>query len=342
MKLEVRLFRFNKERDYLPAYPPFHYRPQSGQTLLDLLIDHQNSNPLFLCDLACVPGVRVNGTGLTLTTPLEKIVQQMGTDLVIELLDTRLATQDLLIDTRDFERPLALLPDLITQSDRDLYHQHLIAYYSSPVRRFNPHYQGEAFFMVAEALLERHPQARDRILKTIACPEGGVWYYCGVRGTLLEGYEPIDAAIERLQLAASDWRPKGAPMACGYTPLQAEGLERFSDRRVALCLDGGPFGTAADATLYSAALSQAGARVVGEHPFAPTGSHLADLNPEVAFAMAASVMRAAMDAGAELLCCAHKESADFLITQKRAITRAAGQPLDLEVLSLEATQQAAA
>jgi hypothetical protein len=342
VKLEVRLFRFNKEHDYLPSYPPFYHRARQSESLLDLLEHHRSKNPLFKCDFTRVYGAKVNGVAMPLATPLGEIVNQLGRDLVIEPLDTRRALHDLVIDTDDFEKPLALFAELIQESDRDFYHRYLLAYYASPMRAINPDYQGEALFMLAERLLERHPEQRGRILRTIACERGGIWHYSGLNGVLWADKESIDATIERLQLAASDYRPKGAAMVCGYEPLTTATLAGFANQRVALCLDGGPFGAVADAAFYVAALDQAGARVVGKNPFAPTGAYLPDLDPQRAYALAASVLRAAMDAGADCLCCAHQESADFLNTHRRAIARAAGQPIDIEIRTLQYSEQMAA
>lgn len=337
MKLEIRLFRFDAQHDYLPFYQPFLFKAQEGQTLADLLSLHAQNDPLFAFEPSKCEQVAVNKMGVDINTPLETIAAKAGRDLVIEPVAPDRAVLNLQIDTADFDEKFARFAELTDAGDRAYYRGFLAATYLSPLRKLTAAYAGEAFFMLAARLLERHPDQGERILKLVGQEENGLFLYPGMAGRLLEGGEAIDQAVLGLQkrVEAANLAPRGARAGLAFNPQNALTLEALAGQKLALSLETGPFGPALEPLAYEAAFKNNGCAVARfENPMRISGAHLAALAPDTARKAAAGLLLEAMDQGAQTLLCACDEVAAFLKTQSKAIAREAGQPIDMPIVSL--------
>ncbi|MDR1451533.1 MAG: hypothetical protein LBI57_04275 [Helicobacteraceae bacterium] len=336
MRIEARIFRFNAEHDYLGVYQPFIYRANESATLLDLLHSFKQSDPLCSMRLDNVKGVKANGLGARLDSPLSAFAKKNGDTIVVEPLVSERAVLDLECDRRDFEDKIGVLEEFCDESDREYYDEFYIAYAVSPMRSLNDAYLGEALFMLADRLIGKDPSNAIAIAKRIACLEGGVFCFAGLNGALLNGAAHITKTIERLWTLSASFAPKNVGGE-RYAALQAADVSRFSGKKTAIATDCGAFAAAPDIEYYEKILIASGAEVLRlPNPSRFSGARVANLLPSVALQAARDLTLEAVDLGADTLACVADETAKFLTSALASVKRAAGREIDITIASCAA------
>jgi succinate dehydrogenase / fumarate reductase iron-sulfur subunit len=176
-EVNFKVFRFNKDEDYLPYYEDYKMEVTSEEVVLDILNrikwDHDGS---FSYRRSCRHGIcgtcaiKVNGRStLACKESLNTLVEYFGNDLVIEPLSTKRAVKDMIIDKGDFwEKNDAIHPYLISHidehpemecavtpeqanelNDADLCIQCGACHYACPVMEINEDFFGPAAFAKA-------------------------------------------------------------------------------------------------------------------------------------------------------------------------------------------------
>jgi succinate dehydrogenase / fumarate reductase iron-sulfur subunit len=108
--LTFKIFRFNKETDYLPTYKTYEVEVTSDELILDVLnkvkweqdgsLSYRRSCRHGICG-AC--GVKVNGKSIIACKEnVFKLVELFGEELTIDPQDTTAAVKDLIIDKAPF------------------------------------------------------------------------------------------------------------------------------------------------------------------------------------------------------------------------------------------------
>ncbi len=202
--ITFKVFRFNTETDYLPAYKEYQMEVTSEEVVLDILnrikwefdgsFSYRRSCRHGICG-ACA--VKVNGKGvLACKERMNDIIDSFGTELTIEPVSTKRAVKDMIVDKSDFwEKHDAVKPYLVSDIDEhpkeeslvtpeqaealleaDLCIQCGLCHYSCPAIEENDEFFGPAAFAAAyrfnadvrdEGTLER--------LDTVNQPGAGVW-----------------------------------------------------------------------------------------------------------------------------------------------------------------------
>lgn len=324
MTVEIIVFRFNARFDYLSSYKPYVIQVKKDQTLLEMLMAVKERDPLFICDLERVDGVRLCGWGARLDVKAVDIVSRFGKSFVVEPLDTKRAVLDLEIDSSDFDAKLSLFDD-ITSEDARLYNQYKIAHYLSPMRELNPDYLGEAVFMLADWRIRNSRGDISDILRRICDEKNGIFSFCSLHRSLLSGAHAIALNVRTLQEMAIELgvAPKGAKAGALWTPSVWK-LPPLEGKTVALLLD-------ETADLPSLEAKLPGVKVIALKN-SISGAEIDDLLPEIAVKAGARLLLEAQESGAEALLCSAREAAEFLRRNYRAIARACSQPLDIPVL----------
>lgn len=295
MKLEIRLFRFNAKHDYLPSYQPFIYRAGDDETLLDLMNNHKKNDPLFLCNLSNVYGVKVNGYACRLETKLKDLADKLGKDFRIEPLDTARATLDLEIDTTDFDEQLQVFSSFIDGSDSNFYNQLITYHYASKVRRIDSNYLGAAGFALASRLLEKNPSNREKLFEI--AKNGKICSYEGVK-TVFGDTVNIDSMIINLQ-SQMGIAPKT------NTIFQAGKLAKVEGKNIAVISDEN-----IDLAPYLDLIRSSGATAIKLDPDTNAGSKI--LDPSIAKTLAKEAITHAFDRGSDAVVCADQLTYDFL------------------------------
>ena len=171
-KLSFKVFRFDRESDYLPTYKTYELEVKPGEVVLDILNrikwEHDGS---FSYRRSCRHGicgscaVKVNGKAtLACKDRVSDLVEIFGEELTIEPQDTKRAIKDMVIDKSNFwqkynsvepylkatidEAPQKenLVPPAVADriDDADYCIQCGNCYYSCPAVEVNPAYIGPA------------------------------------------------------------------------------------------------------------------------------------------------------------------------------------------------------
>ena len=117
MKLEISLFKFDKNSDYLPYYTKHFLKIENEKNILDILNTINKSAKLGFTDSADFDLV-INGVYVKASITLEEVVKNFGKDLTIEPISIRRAYDDLLIDDNDFKEKIKILKDLVQPEDK--------------------------------------------------------------------------------------------------------------------------------------------------------------------------------------------------------------------------------
>ncbi|EMV3823640.1 DUF5644 domain-containing protein [Campylobacter coli] len=192
--LELRIFRFDKQKDYEAYYKPYVYNNyENFATLYDLLLQVQNDDIYFDFEKNDKSYIVVNKEFLPLNTPLDILVKKYDFNLIIEPLSTKRSVKDLIINKDDFLEKFKYLAPFANEEDKKLYKKYDYLYYSSEILDFLPEYMGDAVFYLTSKMIEKYPDKKIKILKTICDTQKGIFYH------LTSKNEDLENTIKNLQ-----------------------------------------------------------------------------------------------------------------------------------------------
>ncbi|EOC3119128.1 DUF5644 domain-containing protein [Campylobacter coli] len=193
-KLELRIFRFDKTKDYEAYYKPYIYdNYENFASFYDLLLQVQDDDIYFDFDKDEDTYIVVNKQIIPLFTPLEKIAKEFDFSLCIEPLSTKRAIKDLIIDKNDFLDKYKYLEKFGDEEDKKLYAKYDYLYYASEILDYLPEYMGDGVFYLASKMIEKYPDKKIKILKTICDTQKGIFYH------LTSKNEDLENTIKNLQ-----------------------------------------------------------------------------------------------------------------------------------------------
>jgi len=185
-ELELRIFRFDKDKDYEAYYKPYVYTSyENFTTLFDLLLQicYDDIYFDFLKDENSY--VFVNKKLFRLDTSLSEILNTQGFELVISPLSEKRAIKDLIIDKSDFLAQFTYFKGL-DSCDKKFYESLDHLYYSSEVLEFLPQYFGDSFFYFVAKMIEKYPKRKREFLDLISDKEKGIFYHLKTQNEDLE------------------------------------------------------------------------------------------------------------------------------------------------------------
>lgn len=198
MKLEISLFRFDKESDYLPYYTKHFFKITQEKNLLDIL-NHINNEKSFGYKNNGDFDLVVNGVFLKASISVEELTKNFGKELTIEPISIRRAYNDLLVDTKDFESRLTILKDLINEDDKIFYQTLKQYFYASNTLNYESEYIGDALLILASDLLEEKPEIKDLILKRLNEVEIGAQFHTSLKNRIYNFDNAVEEKIHKLQ-----------------------------------------------------------------------------------------------------------------------------------------------
>lgn len=192
--LELRIFRFDKQKDYEAYYKPYVYNNyENFATLYDLLLQVQDDDIYFDFEKNDKSYIVVNKEFLPLNTPLDILVKKYDFNLIIEPLSTKRSVKDLIINKDDFLEKFKYLAPFANEEDKKLYEKYDYLYYSNEILDFLPEYMGDAVFYLTSKMIEKYPDKKIKILKTICDTQKGIFYH------LTSKNEDLENTIKNLQ-----------------------------------------------------------------------------------------------------------------------------------------------
>jgi succinate dehydrogenase / fumarate reductase iron-sulfur subunit len=203
-KLKIKVFRFNKETDYLPHYDTFEMNVGKDELVLDVMNrikwEHDGT---FTYRRSCRHGicgscaVKVNGKAtLACKDNVLELTKIFGDELVIEPQDIKRAYKDMIIDKTNFwNKYNSVQPYLVADIDEFPTQENLVSiedneqideadyciqcgacFYSCPVVEVNPEYTGPAALVKAWRFnSDVRDDATDSRLEKLQELGSGIW-----------------------------------------------------------------------------------------------------------------------------------------------------------------------
>lgn len=198
MKLEISLFKFDAQSDYLPYYTKHFVKIKEERTLLDVL-KTIHKDEAFGFNPHIDFGVVLNGLYTTLDIELETIKKEFGVELQIEPVNIKRVYKDLLINEDDFNEKFKLLEAFTTQADKALYDSYKLYYYASNTLNVNEEYIGDAIILLAYDLTQKQPENKMAILEVLNSKENGIAFHTSLKNRVFNLPEEIENNIVALQ-----------------------------------------------------------------------------------------------------------------------------------------------
>ena len=176
MKLEISLFKFDKNSDYLPYYTKHFLKIEDEKNILDILNTINKNAKLGFTNCTDFDLV-INGVFVKASITLKEVVENFGKELTIEPISIRRAYDDLLIDENDFKEKIKILKDLAQENDKAEYLKLKQYYYASNTLNYKSDYIGDAILILAYDLIEKSPTIANYILLALDNMEIGAQYH---------------------------------------------------------------------------------------------------------------------------------------------------------------------
>mgnify|MGYP005989864927 FL=1 len=198
MKLEISLFKFDKNSDYLPFYTKHFLKIKSEKTVLDILNTINDENPFGYENDENFDLV-VNGLYTKASTQINELVEKFGKDLTIEPISIRRAGNDLIINDDDFNKKLSILNDFINQEDKKAYANLKQYYYASNTLDYKSDYVGDSVLILAYDLIQADKTNENAILEVLKEQEIGASYHTSLENRIYNFDVSIEEKIVSIQ-----------------------------------------------------------------------------------------------------------------------------------------------
>ncbi|HEF9472618.1 TPA: DUF5644 domain-containing protein [Campylobacter coli] len=295
--LELRIFRFDKQKDYEAYYKPYVYdNYENFATLYDLLLQVQNDDIYFDFEKNDKSYIVVNKEFLPLDTALDILVKKYDFNLTIEPLSTKRSVKDLIINKDDFLEKFKYLAPFANEEDKKLYEKYDYLYYSSEILDLLPEYMGDAVFYLASKMIEKYPDKKIKILKTICDTQKGIFYH------LTSKNEDLENTIKNLQKEIIDLKLINEA-ALEFDLPKINAFDNEIKELGEIKYDFNDFNIACYGfKIKDDIKSKIKAHFISyENSDKNNGFSLLQLNPELSYKMAANIILDAYDSGADFM-----------------------------------------
>lgn len=198
MKVEISLFRFDKDSDYLPYYTKHFLRLTNETNLLDILKTISiNEDFSFLNSNDAI--FKVNGIFTFASISTEELVNHFGKELKIEPISIKRAYKDFLINENDFYSKFKILEDFCNLKDKEFYDKQKIYYYASNSLNYNDKYIGDALIILASKLISDRPEIEEQILKILKNQKFGLDFHTNLEKRVFNFELKIEKQIKNIQ-----------------------------------------------------------------------------------------------------------------------------------------------
>ena len=198
MKLEISLFKFDKNSDYLPYYTKHYLKIENEKNILDILNTINKTAKLGFeknSDFDLV----INGVFVKASITLEEVVANFREEITIEPISIRRACNDLLIDDNDFREKITILKDLAQEEDKLEYLKLKPYFYASNTLNYKNDYIGDAILILAYDLIKKNPAIANYILLALDDYEIGAQYHTSLEKRIYNFDMIIEEKIQIIQ-----------------------------------------------------------------------------------------------------------------------------------------------
>lgn len=196
--LEIKLFRFNHSVDYLPYYKTYNIEYDKEGCVYDLL-NSINEIDQFSYDKKEKCSVNINSYFIASDVLIKDIVRSLGDELTIEPISLYRVTNDLVINTDDYEAKLALFDSFLTTEQKDIFKEkYKLEYYASHTMIVHKDYIGDHSLLIADELISQNPKNEKAILDIISSKDDGILYHTSLKKRIFQNRYDVEEVYERL------------------------------------------------------------------------------------------------------------------------------------------------
>ncbi|ELD5357290.1 DUF5644 domain-containing protein, partial [Campylobacter coli] len=324
------IFRFDKTKDYEAYYKPYIYdNYENFASFYDLLLQVQDDDIYFDFDKDEDTYIVVNKQIIPLFTPLEKIAKEFDFSLCIEPLSTKRAIKDLIIDKNDFLDKYKYLEKFGDEEDKKLYAKYDYLYYASEILDYLPEYMGDGVFYLASKMIEKYPEKKIEILKTLADKEKGIFYHLESKNEILETtIKNLQNEILNLGLFDKNILHFDLPKTNAFdNEIKELGEIKYDFNDFNIACYGFKIKDDIKSKIKAHFISY-------ENSDKNNGFSLLQLNPELSYKMAASILLDAYDSGADFMVANQAKDFYMFDTCSKKLMQSSGREFkDFYVLS---------
>lgn len=195
-KLNIELFKFNHESDYLPYYKHYEIEYTDTQSINDILEKIDSIESLGYeknCNL------RINKQFINSSKLVVDVVKKLGKKLKFESICEYRATDDLKILNTDYVEKIKIFAPFLNEDEIESYiNLYELQYYSSNTINYNRDYIGDHSLLIAYDIIKNKSYYTDEILDILANSEDGIYQYTSSRNRIFDYDSSIEKKVEFL------------------------------------------------------------------------------------------------------------------------------------------------
>lgn len=198
MKLEISLFKFDCNTDYLPYYKKHFITINKEKNLLDILntinkedkFSYKKEKDFCIC---------LNSLHTTLDLSIEDIKKDFSNELIIEPVSIQRAHSDLLIDESNFNNALKPFNEFIDEELIKLYESFKIYFYASNTFEFEKKYIGDAILLLTSYMIEIRPKEEHKFLNVLKELDFGAQFHTSLKNKVYNISDDIEIKINNIK-----------------------------------------------------------------------------------------------------------------------------------------------
>jgi heterodisulfide reductase subunit B len=322
--LNIELFRFDANSDYLSYYTKHKLQFKSDDTVLDLLRVLGEKEELFF-ESDC--NVKINGLYLNSCVLVSDVVRKLGGDLIIEPVSIYEAKKDFIVDKSEFLNKLDILDNYLTTQQREqAINNYELHYYASNTLNIKKDYIGDHVLFAAYDLIKSNSNFKDEVLEIIAHKENGIWYHTSLKNRIFNySFEDEKKIDELLRMVGSITLKKLQEQSVDVNEVK----QKFSNFNIAT-YDG----------LYGDSLENivtlSGANYLDiTSKNDDLGFESLQINDDFSLQLAGNVLLEAKDNGADFMLVSSNEYLNIFDKQQKKIEKLVGREINLPIVSQE-------
>lgn len=196
--LEIKLFKFNHSVDYLPYYKTYNIEYTQDESIYDIL-NKINSYESFSYESFEKCNVKINNYFFSADILVSDVVNKVGKELQIEPISLYRVTNDLIIDTKDYDEKIELFDSFLTKEEKNTYREkYKLEYYSSLSMIINKEYIGDHCLLIANDIIEKNAIHEKAILDIITNKDTGILYHTSLKARLFQNKYNVESVYEKL------------------------------------------------------------------------------------------------------------------------------------------------
>jgi succinate dehydrogenase/fumarate reductase-like Fe-S protein len=337
MKLQTRAFFFNAKTDYLPYYKNFTVTLDEDAKAKDLLAVIQTQNEMFEFPKQKLI-FKINGLVVTANEKMADIVEELGSELQVDPVNSYRSTNGLRFNDKDFMESYALLEPYCSEEDLKYYKTLYALHYASETSNFKRNYIGDAILLLAHKLITEGSEHKAEILDAIANADSGL-LDCDYENNLFDAEDYTEEINELKAMLKPNTMPsifetllskvigkKEKPQSPSAPATQP--VESIEGKNVA-------YYSGADVinSTIQEDIEGAGATFISfERSTKHSGAALLESSKELALTKAGTTLLDALDSGAEVLIVESRTDYEMFTKNLKAIECTMGRDIKLEII----------